>query len=138
MTPKPTSADPAFDAYAQNYDAALAQGLAVSGENKEFFAEGRVRWLARRLRELGEAPRRMLDFGCGTGTGAHFLAAEFSAATVLGIDISGASLETGRALHGGPRLEFRLTQEYSPAGEMDLAFCNGVFHHISPAERAGA
>src|SRR5262249_33285054 len=38
-----------FDGYAQNYDAALNQGLAVSGEDKGFFARGRIAWLARCL-----------------------------------------------------------------------------------------
>lgn len=138
MTRKPPTSDPAFDAYAQNYDTALAKGISVSGEDKEFFAAGRVHWLAGRLRKLDQSPRRILDFGCGTGTGAHFLGEQYPEGTVLGIDISGSSLETGRQLHGGARVQFRLTQEYQPAGERDLAFCNGVFHHIPPAERAGA
>jgi len=33
-----------FDDYAGNYDAALNQGLALSGEPKEYFARERVRW----------------------------------------------------------------------------------------------
>ena len=36
-----------FDDYAGSYDAALNQGLALSGESKEYFAHERVRWLAR-------------------------------------------------------------------------------------------
>jgi SAM-dependent methyltransferase len=28
--------------------------------------------------------------------------------------------------------------EYTPDGTMDLAFCNGVFHHIAPPERTAA
>jgi len=35
-----------FDDYAGNYDAALNQGLALSGEPKEYFARERVRWSA--------------------------------------------------------------------------------------------
>lgn len=138
MNPEPPKPQSAFDAYAQDYDAALDQGIAVSGENKEYFAQGRVAWLARRLAALGCAPRSILDFGCGTGTGAPFLARQFSPATVLGIDISGGSIATARKLHGTTGLAFRVTSEYQPAGEMDLAFCNGVFHHIPLAERAGA
>jgi SAM-dependent methyltransferase len=138
VTHKPPTSDPVFDAYAQNYDSALARGISVSGEDQEFFAAGRVQWLAGRLRELGQSPQHILDFGCGTGTGAHFLAEQYPNGTVLGIDISGSSLATGRQLHGGARVQFRLTQDYQPAGEMDLAFCNGVFHHIPPPERVGA
>ena len=138
MTRKPSISDPAFDAHVQNYDAALARGIFVPDEDKELFAKGRVRWLAGRLSELDQSPQRMLDFGCGTSTGNHILAGQYPEATVLGIDISGASLKTGRALHGMERGQFRLTQEYQPACEMDLAVCIGVFHHLPPAERAGA
>jgi SAM-dependent methyltransferase len=129
---------PSFDAYAKNYDIALGRGISVSGENKEYFARGRVEWVARRQREAGENPRRILDFGCGTGTGARFLSEQYSAADVLGVDVSIASLETGRQLYGSARVQFSLMNEYRPATEMDLVFCNGVFHHIPVAERAAA
>ena len=135
---KPPGTPPAFDAYAEAYDAALARGISVSGEDKAFFASGRVRWLARRLAALGKVPATVLDFGCGTGTAAPFLTTQFPGAEVLGVDISGASLEHARKLHGSQRVRFQLATEYRPAGEIDLAFCNGVFHHIPVLERAGA
>jgi len=138
VTREPANSEPAFDAYATDYDRALAQGIAVSGEDKEYFAAGRVRWLAQRLKELGEHPRNILDFGCGTGTGSRFLAENFSEANVLGVDVSGPSLETARRAHGSARVRFALTSEHRPVGGIDLAFCNGVFHHIPPAERAAA
>lgn len=138
MSRDSSSDRPAFDAYATDYDRALAQGISVSGEDKDYFAHGRVQWLARRLREFGEHPRRILDFGCGTGTGAKALGEQYAEASVLGVDISGASLETGRRLYGSANLQFCLTNEYRPAAVMDLAFCNGVFHHIPVAERARA
>ena len=138
MTPDPLTSRPQFDAYAADYDAALERGISVSGEDKEFFAQGRVQWLARRLAELGESPRRILDFGCGTGTGAHYLSRQYPAATVLGTDLSGSSLETARQRYGGERALFRLTSEHTPAGDIDIVFCNGVFHHIPLEERAGA
>jgi SAM-dependent methyltransferase len=129
---------PAFDAYASDYDRALQEGISVSGEDKEYFAQGRVAWLARRLEVANLKPQRILDFGCGTGSGAQFLSRQYPQADVLGVDISAASLETGRRLHGSPRVTFRQSGEYEPRGEMDLAYCNGVFHHIPLVERAGA
>jgi hypothetical protein len=57
-----------FDSYAHDYDAALNRGLAVSGEDKEFFARGRVFWLSLCLKELQFVPEVVLDFGCGIGT----------------------------------------------------------------------
>src|SRR5271169_5975059 len=58
---------PEFDRYAGEYDSALARGISVSGENKDFFAKGRVEWLARCLAQIDDHPRQVLDYGCGTG-----------------------------------------------------------------------
>lgn len=138
MNTMPTPPTPEFDAYATDYDAALNQGIAVSGESKEYFAKGRVDWLASKLDALGLQPRRILDFGCGTGTSAPMLTGKFQKASVLGVDISKSSIETARKTYGSPRVEFKVTDNYQPAGEMDLAFCNGVFHHIPLAARAAA
>src|SRR4051812_19980524 len=44
----------AFDAYAAEYDAALEQGISISGEGKEYFARGRILWLKKVLGALGE------------------------------------------------------------------------------------
>jgi hypothetical protein len=56
-----------FDGYAETYEAALAQGLSVSGEDKNYFARARVAWLADCLRPLHDQPRSVIDSGCGTG-----------------------------------------------------------------------
>jgi hypothetical protein len=34
-----------LDAYADDYDAALARGISVSGEQKNYFAPPRIEWL---------------------------------------------------------------------------------------------
>ena len=39
-----------FDSFVSSYESDLDQALSVSGESKDFFAEGRVRWLAGCLR----------------------------------------------------------------------------------------
>lgn len=142
MTQERTPAPSSFDAYATDYDRALDRGISVSGEDKEYFAAGRVRWLAGRLAAMGERPRHILDFGCGTGTGARFLAETFNEATVLGVDVSAASLETARNVVAkttrAARVQFRRTNDFRPDGAMNLVSCNGVFHHIPPAEREAA
>src|SRR4030095_1235997 len=58
----PQMTDAEFDSYASAYDDALTKGIAVSGEDKTYFAEHRLRWLARSLRERGCRPKRVLDF----------------------------------------------------------------------------
>jgi SAM-dependent methyltransferase len=126
-----------FDADAVGYEDTLNRGLSVSGEKAMFFAEARILWLAGRLRQLGFVARTALDYGCGTGGSTRFLLDVLRAETVVGLDPSATSLEVARAKHATLRVEYRLPGDYRPDGSVDLAFCNGVFHHILPAERAG-
>ena len=80
----------------------------------------------------------MLDFGCGTGSATPWLREVLGAGRVVGVDVSEGSLRVARRDHGSPRADFRRLDRYAPAGELDAAFCNGVFHHIPPGERAAA
>jgi trans-aconitate methyltransferase len=136
----PASANAEFDHYAAEYDAALQQGLAVSGESKEHFARGRIEYLAQCLRRI--APQQeyshVLDYGCGTGSATPFLLEQLPAQQVLGVDVSGGSLEVARRDCQNLPARFATLDEYSPSAEIDLAFCNGVFHHIPPEERESA
>jgi len=127
-----------FDAYAAEYDAALAQGLSISGEDKHYFARGRIAWLADGLKQLQARPRSVIDFGCGTGSAAPFLLDLMGVKSVLGIDISAKSLEVAKRTYGSACTQFLLVSQYQPSERIDLAFCNGVFHHIPIAERAAA
>jgi SAM-dependent methyltransferase len=137
----PDAAPAAFDAFARDYDAALRQGLAVSGEGKDFFARGRLAWTARLLASLdpGGSPARVMDFGCGTGSATPYVFEQLpGVAHLLGTDVSAASLAVARREHPESRAAFRLMGEYAPDGSFDLVFCNGVFHHIRPVERDAA
>lgn len=127
-----------FDEYADDYEAALQKGLSLSGESKDFFAEGRVRWLQKQLQKHGQTPKTVLDFGCGTGSSTPFLLEFLGLEKVLGVDPSSASLEEARRTYDPQTAMFATPEQYVPSGEMDLAFCNGVFHHIPLSERAGA
>ena len=57
---------------------------------------------------------------------------------ILGVDISPESLLQARTEHGGEGIEFASLQHSPPHSEFQLAFCNGVFHHIEPAQRPAA
>jgi SAM-dependent methyltransferase len=131
------SANAEFDAYADNYDEALAMGLSITGEPKEYYASERVWWLAKRLAAAKWPVRTVMDFGCGTGSGVPFLFDGLGAKLVHGVDVSAASLETARKMHKRDGTTFAMIEE--PIGPtFDLAFCNGVFHHIPVAERLTA
>jgi SAM-dependent methyltransferase len=138
MTTHPVFHNPEFDAYAANYDAALAQGLAVSGEDKMYFARGRLAWLAACLRALGEQPTTVMDYGCGIGSATPALFASLGVTSVLGTDISPQSLAVAQRAHGSEHARFLLFDHYQPDTSLDLVYCNGVFHHIPPQERTAA
>jgi SAM-dependent methyltransferase len=127
-----------FDEYAVAYEAALSNAIAPSGEGREYFAEGRVAWLNRCLTGSAEKPGALLDFGCGDGATTPLLLAALRAESAVGIDVSTKSLAIARKNHATPRIRFESIAEFQTAGKIDLAYCNGVFHHIAPANRAEA
>lgn len=132
------SAPAEFDQFADNYDETLNQALALSGEGKEFFAQGRVEWLAHCLSERGHTTRSVLDYGCGTGDTTVLLRDVFQCGSAVGLDISERSLERASRDHGSSGCSFLKFADYCPAGKVDLIYCNGVFHHIPVRERDAA
>jgi len=129
------SAPAKFDEYAQTYGAALETTRAATGEDSEFFARGRVKWLAQCLGVLEEPPRRLLDFGCGSGSTAPLMLDLLGGQSLVGIDVSERSVEQAQNVHASARIRFDTISAYRPDASMDVAYCNGVFHHIVPAER---
>jgi SAM-dependent methyltransferase len=111
-----------FDSYADSYDRALAEGLAVSGESREYFAGGRVEWLAGQLRRLKLVPSVVMDFGCGTGSTSPLLLEHLHAGQVLGLDTSKRSLEAARRDFGAERIQFSLVDEYERGPTLQKLF----------------
>jgi SAM-dependent methyltransferase len=127
-----------FDSFAVTYDADIDQALFVSGETKDYFAQARVDWLAKRLQQLAEQPLSVIDYGCGIGGTAVLLRDTLGAASVVGLDVSASSLNVARTRFASNGLRFLGFEEYSPREEIEVVYCNGVFHHIPPAERPAA
>ena len=132
-----------FDETAARYKEELNRGVSLTGENPEFFAKSRLTWVAQRLAKWGSHPKKALDFGCGTGGGTpYFFQAFESIGECVGTDPSPKSLEVAReqATQLGLNASYFSTpQEAQEArGPVDMAFCNGVFHHIVPEERPAA
>lgn len=127
-----------FDAYADSYDRDLALGLAATGEDRDHFARRRIEWLRRCLDSMQFVPESAIEFGCGTGSNVPFLLELAGATSVVGIDNSERSLEVARNTFGSPKAQFHGLREYDAWGNADLVFCNGVFHHIPPSDRATA
>ena len=123
-----------FDRFAADYRAIHSTNLGLSGEEPAYFAEYKVREVARRL--SGAKVRRILDYGCGIGGSMPFFRQYFTKSELLGVDVSKESLRQAELVHR-PYAEFRhLDTGRFPVekGSCDLAFAACVFHHIPPAE----
>jgi SAM-dependent methyltransferase len=124
-----------FDEAAADYDAQLSQGLAITGEDKEYFAERRMIHLASCLDAMAFEAREVLDFGCGTGTATPYFFQCLRVRSLWGLDVSDRSLQVASANYRGYRARFLKPAAYEPRENVDLVFCNGVFHHIPIHER---
>ncbi len=133
MGPRMTKAT--FDGYSNNYDEALEQGLSVSGEDSIYFVKGRLNWLKSVLPRYGCEPASVIDFGCGVGNSLPYLRDILGATRVAGIDVSAESIRTAETRYPRDGFQLATCDNLEPKADFDLAFCNGVFHHIPLTER---
>lgn len=136
-SPHPPNAADEFDGYAENYDETLDRALAATGEDRAYFARARVEWLATRLARYGARARSILDYGCGNGAATPFFLDALHVERTAGVDVSPKSVAFAERTFGSTRSTFQVL-DATPPGTFDLAFCNGVFHHIPIDQRAGA
>jgi SAM-dependent methyltransferase len=129
---------PEFDKFARDYEALVKPWLKIAGPSREYFARSRLNWLSYLLAAQKIAPRRVMDFGCGTGISLPLLKDILHAEQVIGLDTSEESLAVARGSAGSRSVELATPAKYFPEQDLDLVFCNGVFHHIPVAERPKA
>jgi len=127
-----------FDDYADSYDRACDAALSIAGEGREYFAEERIKWLKRCLADLQEKPKSILDFGCGDGSTTPLLQQFLQSGTAVGVDVSPKSLEAARKRFATQSITYALAESFDGSQRIDLAYCNGVFHHIQPQHRSAA
>ena len=74
-----------------------------------------------------EAPKRIVDLGCGPGNSTRFLAARWPEAELIGLDSSKAMLETAcKAMPDVQWLALDATGDLSALGRFDLVFSNAA------------
>jgi len=132
------SPTPLFDAYATSYDDALNHALAVTGSDKDHFCKERLAWLACCLRQAGVRPRTGLDYGCGNGSSTPLLAQTFNLENAVGVDVASKIIDSARARYAMRGVRFSTVAEHPGQEEFDIAYCNGVFHHIPKSDRPDA
>ncbi|WP_432510405.1 class I SAM-dependent methyltransferase [Kineococcus sp. SYSU DK001] len=80
---------------------------------------------------LGQAaPRRVVDLGAGTGTGARLLRDRFPTATVTAVDHDPAMLHALRA-QGFTTLDADLDHGFPAVGPADLVWASSSLHHVA-------
>ncbi len=122
----------------EQYAEMLHQGIRLSGENQDFFIAGRIRHLQHAL-PPGFCPRRILDFGCGTGSTVVHLSETFPQAEVVGVDTAASAIAWAQAKWASSaRISFCTVEGAGLQAPFDLCYSNGVFHHIPPVDRPEA
>lgn len=127
----------AFDAYAEQYEQALNNGLKLSGEGPEYFAKSRIAWSQQVLSNQGQL-NHVLDFGCGIGLAVPLIRELLQPKFICGFDPSSAAIERAREELGNASTQFVESADRVAVDTFDLAYCNGVFHHIDPVARPSA
>lgn len=126
-----------FDEFASKYEKTMERACAVAGESPDFYAAARMNWCRRRLQPFLPL-ETALDFGCGTGGSLGYFYDILGCKSVVGIDPSSESLRLAKQKQPNRDLLLCSQEGFAPGGDIALAFCNGVFHHIPPPERLWA
>jgi len=121
-----------FDDYADDYDNILKEQLRFFSEDDKYFAQYKVKIVHK---YLATEPKRILEYGCGTGRNLPFFKEIFPSAEIFGADISVQSIAVAKEQNLFARC-YCLDDEFIRSfGDFDLIFVAGVFHHIAPNER---
>jgi SAM-dependent methyltransferase len=90
----------------------------------------------------GRSPRRILDLGSGTGTGALALARRFTEADIIAVDMSAGLLghlaDKARAAGVAGRIhavQADLDAGWPDVGSVDLVWASASLHHLSDPDR---
>ncbi|WP_396190680.1 class I SAM-dependent methyltransferase, partial [Flavobacterium sp.] len=117
-----------FDDYAKNYDEILKEQLNFFSEDDKYFAKYKVDLVKK---NVSNNPKRILEYGCGTGRNIAYFREHFPDAEIFGVDLSAESIEI--ASRENPSARFFVLDDIflNTNASFDLIFVAGVFHHIA-------
>jgi SAM-dependent methyltransferase len=119
---------------------ALAELLDLDAEVLHSYLSGVTAWIGELA--AGQPVRRILDLGCGTGTGAVALLERFEGADVIAVDVSAPMLDRlrGKARNLGVADRIRAVQAdldatWPAIGTVDLVWASASLHHLADPDR---
>jgi len=124
-----------FDSIAHKYNQILNKALELTGESTTYYALNRINFLQKSLKSENCENLKILDFGCGDGKSSKLFEKYFKSLKYTGIEISENFVHLNKKKFTNTNYDFLHVDEYIPDSSFDLAFCNGVFHHIPKEER---
>jgi trans-aconitate 2-methyltransferase len=99
------------------------------------FADERARPFVELVARVGaDAPRLVVDVGCGPGNLTALLAQRWPDAEVVGIDSSPEMIERARADAPSVRFEVASATEWEPDGPVDVVVSNATLHWVPDHE----
>lgn len=126
-----------FDPFADQYASLHAENVKITGEEPAYFAESKVREIAKRITSPVET---ILDFGAGVGGSIPYFRKYFIDAALYCVDVSAESLSKAEAAFGKKARYFHADGNSVPleTESVDIAFAACVFHHIPEREHESA
>ena len=132
-----------FDKFADAYRAMHREGIRMSGEEPEYFAEYKIADIAREFARLHTEKAAndldILDFGAGIGGSVPHVARYFRGSRLECIDPSERSLAIAKERYPGDASYQTFDGKSIPFddGSFDIAYAMCVFHHIDASEHIG-
>ena len=128
-----------FDNFADEYEAMHAASIAVSGESPDYFAEYKIRDIARdyaRHSSPVDSSPKVLDFGSGNGSSVPHVRNHLPGGQLTCLDVSQRSLALAEKRFPAlaQYVHFDGIHIPFPAAHFDLAYAACVFHHIDHIE----
>ena len=117
-----------FDQYSNNYDTLFKENIRSLANDVNYFAKYKIKILKNRLRSY---PKKILEYGCGTGKNLKFLKKEFNESELYGYDPSIESIKIAKKINLDTKF-FDSRKEID--GEFDIILIACVLHHINPHE----
>jgi SAM-dependent methyltransferase len=133
-----TAFDAEFDSFAHEYESLHSANVTASGYPPSYFAEYKIKEIARHLRQLGRLDKevRFLNFGCGIGNSEAFIRKHIPRSIIYSTDVSSKSVEYARERHKDMTdVNYAVTDGRSlPFNRsFDVIFVANVLHHTPRA-----